>query len=89
MARKSYTQEFKANAVRLLTHEGHSLAKAAKHLGVTATTLSAWRRQLVKQDRIDFETENQRLRRQVRDLEMEREILKKVSHGVCAPTLGR
>ncbi len=79
MARKTYTQEFKENAVRLLTHEGYSLAKAAKQLGVTATSLSAWRRQLDKQDQVDLETENQRLRRQVRELEMEREILKKAA----------
>ena len=77
MARKTYTQEFKENAVRLLTHEGYSLAKAAKHLGVTATTLSTWKRQLVHQDQVDLEAENQRLRRQVRELETEREILKK------------
>lgn len=79
MARKTYTQEFKENAVRLVTHEGYSLTKAAKHLGVTATTLSAWKRQLVDQDQVDLEAENQRLRRQVRELEMEREILKKAA----------
>ena len=46
MARKSYTEQFKRDAVRLMTDGGYSLAKASASLGVSQATLSAWRKNL-------------------------------------------
>ena len=43
MARKTYTREFKLQAVRLITHDGLSVAEAARRLGVKQETLRVWR----------------------------------------------
>jgi len=44
--RRSYTDEFKREAVRLVTEQGYSLAEAARNLGVHANLLSTWKRKL-------------------------------------------
>ena len=43
--RNYYRQDFKEGAVRLVTEEGYTLAKAAKHIGVDRTTLRSWVKQ--------------------------------------------
>jgi transposase-like protein len=43
--RKSYTREFKVEAVRLTTEGGVSVAQAARDLSVNENTLHNWRRQ--------------------------------------------
>lgn len=43
--RKSYTREYKLNAVRLTTRGGVSVAQAARDLGINENTLHNWRRQ--------------------------------------------
>lgn len=40
--RKRFTDEFKSGAVHLVVEEGLTKAEAARHLGVTATTVGAW-----------------------------------------------
>jgi len=45
--RRSYTREFKVEAVRLVTEEGYSLREAAENLGVSENALRTWRKQLV------------------------------------------
>lgn len=79
MARKTYTEQFKRDAVRLMTDGGYSLAKASASLGVSQATLSAWKRNLAPAGQADLETENRRLREENRELRMEREILKKAA----------
>ena len=44
--RRSYTDEFRAEAVRLVTEQGYSLAEAAGNLGVHANLLRSWKRKL-------------------------------------------
>ena len=44
--RRSYTEEFKREAVRLVTTGGHSESQVARDLGVSRSLLGKWRRQL-------------------------------------------
>ena len=43
MARRTYTREFKLQAVRMLTDQGLSVAEAARRLGVGENCLRNWR----------------------------------------------
>ena len=79
MARKIYTDQFKRDAVKLMSEPGYSLAKASKALGVSPGALSAWRKTLVPVAQADVDLENRQLRKRVRELEMERDILKKAT----------
>lgn len=79
MARKTYTDQFKRDAIKLMTERGYSLTKASSALGVSQGALSAWRKTLTPVAQADVEAENRRLRQRVRELEMERDILKKAA----------
>ena len=43
--RKTYTREYKIEAVRMTTEGGISVARAARDLGINENTLHNWRRQ--------------------------------------------
>ena len=82
--RKRYTEEFKAEAVRLIVEEGYSISQAARNLDVNANMLGRWKRELtedaeIRQQVADEKEELKRLREEVRQLKMEREILKKAT----------
>ena len=79
MARKQYSEQFKRDAVKLMTEQGYSLSKASKALGVSPGTLTNWKNTLVPQEQADLEAENRRLRRENQELRIEREILKKAA----------
>ena len=78
-----YTPEFKAEALQIVRQSNDSLSKIAKDLGITEKSLQAW----VKAARSapaeplaeDERAELQRLRRENRRLQMERDILKKAT----------
>ena len=44
--RKSYSREFKMEAVRLITEKGYSNAEASRNLGVDYSVLRRWKKQL-------------------------------------------
>ena len=46
MARRSFTREFKCEAVRQVGQKGRTVASVARDLGVSAHTLSRWRQEL-------------------------------------------
>ena len=44
--RKSYSKEFKVNAVRMITEEGRRAAEVARDLGISYNMLLNWKRKL-------------------------------------------
>ncbi len=44
--RKKYTQEFKEEAVKLITEQGYQIAEAARNLGVNENLLGRWKREV-------------------------------------------
>jgi transposase len=44
--RKKYTQEFKEEAVKLITEQGYQITEAARNLGVNENMLGRWKRQI-------------------------------------------
>ncbi len=44
--KRTFTREFKSEAVRLLTEEGYGTRQASESLGVSQNTLRTWRRRL-------------------------------------------
>ncbi len=85
MARRTYTQEFKESAARLVTEQGYTAAQAARSLGVDPASIRAWVRELpqasgpTSDDPAALKAENARLREENRRLTLEREILKKAT----------
>ena len=81
---RQYSAEFKEEAVSLVTEQGYSVAEAAKSLGISTTMLYNWKTKLEEKqtDKQLNETEREelmRLRKENRNLRMEKEILKKAS----------
>ena len=44
--RRKYTQEFKKEAVKLITEQGYQIAEAARNLGVNENMLGRWKREI-------------------------------------------
>jgi len=44
--RRSYTPEFKAEAVKLVTEQGYSVAEAARSLGLSDNLIRNWKQAL-------------------------------------------
>ncbi len=83
-ARRQFTEEFKAGAVRLVIDEGKTVGAVARELDLTPSALGGWvqagqaertkgKSGLMKEEREELA----RLRKEVRILAEEREILKK------------
>ena len=82
--RRAYTEDFKRDAVALVTEQGYSVAEAARSLEVGAGLLGRWKRQQEEQvsnDALnpDEREELKQLRKENRLLRMEKDILKKAS----------
>jgi transposase len=85
--RRAFTTEFKAQTVRLVRQSGKSVATVARDLDLTETALRSWVRQAgIDAGRgtsgaltTDERAELGQLRREVRTLRMERDILKKAT----------
>jgi transposase len=84
--RRQFTDEFKAGAIRLVLDEGKTVGAVARELDLTASALADWVRR-APADRTKGRTgltgvereELTRLRKEVRELRMEREVLKKAA----------
>ena len=81
---KTYTKAFKEEAVALVTDQGYSVPEAAQSLGVRANLLYGWKQQFEdKQSGAiladDERSELLKLRKENKQLRMEKEILKKAS----------
>jgi transposase len=84
--RRTYTREFKVEAVKLVTEKGQSVAETARTLGIGETLLRSWKESLAKDreqafpgqgNRTAADEELHRLRAENRRLQAERDILKK------------
>lgn len=84
--RRRFSEEFKDGAVRLVLDDGKTVGAVARELDLTASALSLWVRQaraertkgksgLMQEEREELT----RLRKEVRELRVERDLLKKVS----------
>ena len=90
MARKRHKAEEivgKLRQVEVLTAQGRPVAEAVRSLGVTEVTYYRWRSEYggLKGDQVkrlkELEAENNRLRRAVSDLTIEKLILKEAASG--------
>jgi transposase len=81
--RRKYTDEFKAEAVRLVLEQGLSVSQVAEDLGISRNLLSTWRKKISEDitgsDEVSSAKEVKRLRRENAVLREERDILKKAA----------
>jgi transposase len=84
---RTFTKEFKLEAVRLVRTSGKSMAQVARDLGIADSTLHHWCKVLAQQGEQAFpgsghqtaqEEEIRQLKRELEVLKQERDILKKV-----------
>ena len=83
--RRRHGEEFKREAVKLVTDQGYTLAEAARSLGLDASLVRSWRQKYAPEQRggpkmqESDQEELGRLREENRRLRMERDILKKAT----------
>jgi transposase len=84
--RRRFTAEFKAQAVQRLLEGGRGLSEVATELGISGGQLSTWRNEHLAAGSAEApaarkaeQAETQRLRREVKRLEEEVEILRKAA----------
>ena len=88
---KRIDRDFKISAVKMVTEGGHKAAEVARSLGIHQNQIYNWKRKFSDQGDKAFPgkghlTELAALRRQLRDVEMERDILKKAVGIFSKPT---
>ena len=89
--KKRFDRDFKVSAVKMVTEGGHRAAEVARSLGIHQNQLYNWKRKFSEQGEKAFPgkghlTELAALRRQLREVEMERDILKKAVGIFSKPT---
>lgn len=85
--RRSFTEEFKRDAVNLVVIQGYSFKEAASALKINVKNLREWHERFAPEPEAcgegatieDVLAENARLRKQLRDAELDCEILKKAT----------
>lgn len=81
--RRKYSQEFKEEAVKLVLEHGYKISEAAKNLGIHPNLLGRWKREFEGGDTgndnaassASLRAELNRLRKENKQLKLEREIL--------------
>jgi len=84
---RRYSDDFKRDAVRLITEERYKFKAAARAVGVSEKSLRDWHKKLAPPPQAcgddasldELREENKRLRKQLKRAEVEREILKKAT----------
>ena len=88
MTRKRYSKQFKVDAVKLVTEQSYKVSEAARNLGIHHSSLRLWKKQFETNGNQAFpgkgnlNPENEELyhlRKEVKKLRMERDILKKAT----------
>ena len=86
--RRSFSREFKVEAVRMIAEQGQSATEVARDLGIHPNMLRKWKQQLAAKPEQAFpgngklsaeQEELRRLQQENRQLRMERDILKKAT----------
>jgi transposase len=86
---KTYTAEFRGEAVKMVYEQGFTQEEAAKRLGIPKGTLGGWmaaaKPSAMKpsapgaRTATELEAENTRLRKELAEARMERDVLKKAT----------
>jgi transposase len=89
VTRKQYTKEFKLDAIRLVLKQGHTTSEVSRSLEINANMLRRWIREYQADEtdqsfrgngKLTLEQEEIRqLKAQIRQLKLEREILKEAT----------
>lgn len=86
MSRNKYTEEFRVEAVKQVTHNGYSITDTAERLGVHPDSLRSWIKRLespeaIKKHKImdDSQAEIKKLQKELKRVTQERDILKKAA----------
>jgi len=86
--KNKYTKEYKLGAVKLITEQNYTYAEAGRSLGVVGNLISRWHKEFQAMDNDAFPGQGQltpdqeeirSLRHEVKQLKLEREILKKAT----------
>ena len=83
---RKFSQEYKAEAVKLVTEGGLSNQQVAEDLGIGMSTMQKWVRERAQsKDQVETLSESEkeelkRLRKEVTQLRMERDFLKKTAN---------
>jgi transposase-like protein len=83
---RKYSKDFKLQAAKLVTEQGYSYDQAAKQLGTTGWSVRNWIRQFQQKGELPSKAETRpkideirQLRKELAQLRMENEILKKAA----------
>jgi|SRR3954447_21224388 transposase len=90
-----YTKEFRDEAVKLAMTDGVSVSEAARRLSISMKTLANWVRAAkdgklekvgqTQKPQTEIEAELGRVRRELAEVKMERDLLKNISRGAPLP----
>jgi len=95
---KTYTPEFKHEAVRLAQTSGKPIAQVARELGISDTSIHQWRKELTDHGPEAFpgsghqtaqEEELRQLKRELERTRQERDILKRAMPWRAPPRMNR
>jgi transposase len=89
--KKRFDRDFKISAVKMVTQEGHTAAEVARSLGIHPNQLYNWKKKYSDNGEKAFPgkghlTEISALRKELREVQMERDILKKAVGIFSKPT---
>ena len=85
--RRTFTEDFKRDAVNLVVVEGYSFQRAADAVGVSPKSVREWHEKFAPPPEtspddpivLQLQAENKRLRKALQQAELERSILKKAT----------
>ena len=83
--KRQYDEAFKKAAVLLVTEQGYGMTQAAEAVGTSVKNLQRWKQQYTQTGSVngllnpEEHSDLLRLRREVKQLQMEKDILKKAS----------
>ena len=77
--RRSFSEEFKIEAVKLVTEQNYKVAEAARNLGIADNLLRRWKDKYAENSDDTENEELKHLRAENKRLRMERDILKKAT----------